>query len=295
MTTGPSTTTAEPTTSTAAPSGAVDVQVLAINDFHGNVEAGTLSIDPTTGGSSGPVKEAAGGAAYLASHVAALEAASPNSIFVAAGDLVGASPLTSALFHVEALGLMGLDLSAAGNHEFDEGKAELRRLQEGGCHPVDRCQDGDEFAGSDYRYLTANVTDTDTDEPLFPPYEIRDLGGARLAFVGISLEATPTIVSPSGVAGLGFGDEADAVNALVPELKAEGVDGIVVLIHDGGAQTGPAPRGSTTAAASRVPSWGWPSASTLRWPRSSAATATPPSTASSPARPSPRPRRTGGC
>ncbi len=245
----PTTSTTEPPTSTTvAPGGTVDVQILALNDFHGNLEPGTLAIDPATGSSSSAGKVPAGGAAYLASKVAALEADQPNSLVVSAGDLVGASPLLSALFHdeptVEAMNLIGLDLNAVGNHEFDEGGAELRRLQDGGCHPTDGCLDGDEFAGADFGFLAANVIDTATGEPFFAPYAIEDLGGARIAFIGMTLEGTPTIVSPSGVAGLEFQDEADTVNALLPELKdEEDVDGVVVLLHEGGSQTGTGPKG----------------------------------------------------
>ena len=124
-------------------SGIVDVQILAVNDFHGNLQ-------PPSGSSGRIGTTPAGGAGFLATHINNLRALNPNTIFVSAGDLIGASPLLSALFHdeptIEAFNIMGLDLNAVGNHEFDEGAAELKRMAEGGCHPVDGCLDGDGFA-----------------------------------------------------------------------------------------------------------------------------------------------------
>lgn len=210
----------------------VDLQILALNDFHGNlVSGGTLTMPDET-------RLAAGGAAYIASLVRAKEAENPNTVFVSAGDLIGASPLVSALFHdeptIEAMNLMGLDANAVGNHEFDEGRDELLRMQTGGCHPADGCLDGDGFAGADFPFLAANVVDTATGATLFPPYEVvRFEKGVRVAFIGMTLEGTPTIVTPSGVAGLSFRDEADTVNALVERLQPQ-ADIIVVLLHEGG-------------------------------------------------------------
>jgi 5'-nucleotidase len=210
---------------------AVEVQILALNDFHGNL------LPPA--GSSGRVGAVeAGGAEYLATHVKALEQSNRNSIVVSAGDLIGASPLLSSLFHdeptIEAMNHIGLDLNAVGNHEFDEGTTELLRMQDGGCHPVDGCLDGDGFGGADFQFLAANVVSEETGETLFAPYSIQNFNGAKVAFIGMTLEGTPTIVSPSGVAGFDFLDEADTVNALVPELQRRGVEAIVVLIHEGG-------------------------------------------------------------
>ncbi len=210
----------------------VEVQILALNDFHGNLQppAGSSGrVGPTT---------LAGGAEYLATHVKALEATNRNTIVVSAGDLIGASPLLSGLFHdeptIEAMNSIGLDLNAVGNHEFDEGATELLRMQNGGCHPVDGCLDGDDFGGADFGFLAANVVSETTGETLFPPYSIQNFTGAKVAFIGMTLEGTPNIVSPSGVAGLDFLDEADTVNALVPELTRRGVEAIVVMIHEGG-------------------------------------------------------------
>jgi 5'-nucleotidase len=231
---------------TAGPAGAapppdprppIRVQVLGLNDFHGNLEP--------PAGSSGRIEGIdAGGAAYLASHVAALEATNPdNTVVVSAGDLIGASPLLSALFHdeptIEAMNEIGLDINAVGNHEFDEGTAELLRMQEGGCHPVDGCLDGDDFAGADFDFLAANVVSESTGRTLFPPYTIEQFDyGAKVAFIGMTLEGTPTIVTPEGVAGFDFRDEAITANRLVRRLRADGIDNVVILLHEGGVTTG---------------------------------------------------------
>ena len=183
----------------------VEVQILALNDFHGNVlpPAGSSGRVGPTGGAT---TVNAGGAEYLATHVANLEKENANTIVVSAGDLIGASPILSALFHdeptIEAMNLIGLDLNAVGNHEFDEGATELLRMQNGGCHPVDGCQDGTGFEGADFDFLAANVVNESTGATLFAPYSIRNFNGAKVAFIGMTLEGTPNIVSPSGVAGL---------------------------------------------------------------------------------------------
>ena len=230
----------------AKPSGTVNVQILALNDFHGNLEPPTSSSGcvPAVSGCPAP-NVPAGGVEYLATHISNLRALNPNTVVVSAGDLVGASPLISALFHdeptIEAFNLIGLDYNAVGNHEFDEGWLELKRLQEGGCHPVDGCQDGDGFAGANFQFLAANVVRKDNGKTIFPAYKVRSFAGAKVAFIGMTLEGTPSIVTPSGIADLNFLDEADTVNALVPELKAKGIETIVVLVHEGGFPAAPAP------------------------------------------------------
>jgi 5'-nucleotidase len=156
--------------------------------------------------------------------------------------MIGASPLVSALFHdepsIEAFNLIGLDFNAVGNHEFDEGVDELQRMQSGGCHPVDGCLDGDGFAGASFQYLAANVVYKKNGKTIFPAYKIRSYGGAKIAFIGLTLEGTPSLVTQSGIASVDFKDEAETVNALVPAIKAQGVKTIVVLIHEGGLQSG---------------------------------------------------------
>jgi 5'-nucleotidase len=223
----------------AKPSPTVDVQILAVNDFHGNLEPPTSSSGCVPPVSGCPVPNApAGGVEYLATHINNLRALNPNTVVVSAGDLIGASPLLSALFHdeptIEAFNLMGLDFNAVGNHEFDEGVYELIRMQNGGCHPVDGCLDGDEFAGADFRFLAANVQWKNNNKPILPAYKTKSFNGVHVAFIGMTLEGTPSIVTPSGISELNFLDEADTVNALVPELKKKGIETIVVLIHEGG-------------------------------------------------------------
>ena len=219
----------------AKPSGTVEVQILAVNDFHGNL------VPPS--GSSGRIGTVnAGGAEYLATHINNLRATNPNTVVVSAGDMIGASPLLSALFHdeptIETFNLIGLDFNAVGNHEFDEGIYELIRMQEGGCHPVDGCLDGDGFDGASFRYLAANVTWKKNGKTVFPAYRIRAFKGVQVAFIGMTLEGTPSIVTPSGISMLDFNDEADTVNALIPELKRKGIEAVVVLVHEGGFPTG---------------------------------------------------------
>jgi 5'-nucleotidase len=186
----------------------------------------------------------AGGAEHLATHIRAKAAENRNTLVVSAGDLIGASPLLSALFHdeptIEAMNRIGLDLNAVGNHEFDEGAAELLRMQRGGCHPVDGCLDGTGFGGARFGFLAANVVRADSGKTLFPPYAIRKFGGIKIGFIGMTLEGTPDIVSPSGVAGLDFLDEAETANRYARELRRKhGVRAIVVLLHEGGVQSAP--------------------------------------------------------
>ena len=221
----------------------VELRILAINDFHGHLRPppGGIRIgDPEDRASK--VTVAAGGAEYMATLVKQLREGRKNTIFVAAGDLIGASPFLSAMFHdepsIEALSMMGLAVSSVGNHEFDEGNAELLRMQNGGCHPADGCQGPHPFTGAKFHYLAASTIETATGKSVLPPYEIRRFDGIPVAFIGLTLKGTAGIVSPKGIAGLEFRDEADTVNALVPQLKARGVEAIVVLIHEGGEPTG---------------------------------------------------------
>lgn len=222
--------------------GTRHVQVLAMNDFHGNLKPPAGSSGRVVTGPAPTDVVEAGGAEYLATHLKALEATNPNTVVVAAGDIVGATPLLSALFHdeptIESMNLMGLDVAAVGNHEFDEGLEELLRMQRGGCHPVDGCLDGDGFAGAAFTYLGANVRHEATGKLALPAFTVKRFGGAKVGFIGLTLEGTPLVTTATGVAGLAFENEADTVNELVPQLKKLGVETIVVLIHEGGATTG---------------------------------------------------------
>ena len=212
--------------------GDVEVQLLAVNDYHGHLEADLP-------GTVGTVK--AGGSEYLATHLEQLREGHLNSVTVAAGDLIGGSPFLSGLFHdepsVESLNAIDLDVASVGNHEFDEGVSELLRMQNGGCH-ADGCYFEDApYPGADFQWLAANVKNAEEKTPL-PPYEIKKFQGAKVAFIGMTLEGTAALVAQSGIEGWRFDDEVETANALVPELKAQGVEAMVVLLHEGGAQTG---------------------------------------------------------
>jgi 5'-nucleotidase len=227
-----------------------DVHLLAFNDLHGNLEAAGLNI----------YGEFAGGAAYLAKAVKdrqALYGSRQATIF--AGDNIGASPLANGLFHEEpvtiASNLMRVDFASVGNHEFDKGKDELLRIQNGGCHPTDGCTGApyalrngsttNVYPGADFQYLSANVVVDATGRTLFPAFATKRFksdGGRkfRIGFIGEVLEATPTIVTPTGVAGLTFQDEADAANRTLRQLQRQGVKTSVLVIHEGGFQQGTA-------------------------------------------------------
>ncbi|MGW2077708.1 bifunctional metallophosphatase/5'-nucleotidase [Streptomyces sp. NPDC001939] len=219
----------------------VDVQLLSFNDFHGNLEP--------PAGSSGQVTENlpdgttrkvdAGGVEYLATSLRTARKSHPYSVTAAAGDLIGASPLLSGLFHdeptVEAMNKLDLDVTSVGNHEFDEGATELARMQNGGCHPKDGCfEDGKKFKGADYPYLAANVTNEKTGKPILAPYWVWKHNGVKIGFIGVTLEGTPDIVSADGVKGLKFHDEIETVNKYAKILDKQGVKSIVTLIHEGG-------------------------------------------------------------
>ncbi len=232
-----------PASRALAQAAPVELRILAINDFHGYLQpppGGIRIADPKD--KSKKIAVEAGGAEHMATAVKQLRDGHPNTIFVAAGDLIGASPFLSAMFHdeptIESLDMMGLAVAAVGNHEFDEGKDELLRMQHGGCHPIDGCQGPHRFLGAKFRYLAASTFEKGSGKTVLPAYAIREFGGIPVAFIGLTLKGTPNLVSPVGVADLEFRDEADTVNALLPELKARGVEAIVVLIHEGGFPTG---------------------------------------------------------
>ncbi|MEV6688145.1 bifunctional metallophosphatase/5'-nucleotidase [Streptomyces sp. NPDC051130] len=225
----------------APKSRTVDVQMLSFNDFHGTLEPPQ--------GSSGTVSERqadgttkaipAGGVEYMASALRDARKGHEYSVTAAAGDMIGASPMLSGMFHdeptIEALNKLGLDVTSVGNHEFDEGKTELRRMAYGGCHPVDGCFEyGKTFGGSQFQYLAANVTDEKTKRPLMSPTFIWKKGDVKIGFIGVTLEGTPDVVTAEGVKGLKFGDEVETINKYAEELNKQGVKSIVALIHEGG-------------------------------------------------------------
>lgn len=228
---------------TAIPTTPVQVQILAINDFHGNLEPPRSEIERVEPDGT-KRKEALGGVAHIAATLASLRAGQANSITVSAGDLIGASPFTSANFLDEptilAMDLLGLEYNAVGNHEFDRGSAELLRMQNGGCaqHTSRRpCAVDSPFPGARFRFLAANVLKPDG-STLLSATAIKDFGPVQLGIIGMTLKETARLVSPAGVAGLSFADEAATANALVPQLKARGADLIMLAIHQGGRSQG---------------------------------------------------------
>ncbi|WP_135227924.1 bifunctional metallophosphatase/5'-nucleotidase [Deinococcus fonticola] len=220
-----------------------DITVIGLNDFHGNLEptsfAGVMVPDPKD--PSKQVRLTTGGIEVIGGYLDAERAKQKNLVFVGAGDLIGASPITSSLLRDEpstiALSKLGMKYSSLGNHEFDQGLKELQRMQNGGCDSNDMskaCKFMNPYPGATFKWLGANVVDKTTGKPVFPAYQIETVNGAKIAFIGAVTKTTPTIVSPEGVASLNFLDEAESVNRYVPELKAQGVDAIIMLIHEGG-------------------------------------------------------------
>ena len=234
----------------------VALRFIAINDFHGNLEPANLSLtladplapEPEAGK---PLRVPVGGAPALAGLVHALRAGAPNSLMLSAGDLIGASPLVSTLFKhestIEVMNAIGLELSAVGNHEFDAGLAELQRVAKGGCaatqatDAVTSCA-LKTYAGASFPLLAANVLDA-RGSPVLAPYIIKSYGGIQVGVIGAVTKTTPSIVVPSGVAGLTFTDEADAVNRAAQQLKALGVNAMVAVFHEGGELGTPQKRG----------------------------------------------------
>ena len=225
----------------------VKLDLLSINDFHGNLEV----VDPAS--SSGRINNTpAGGVAYLASLLRAerakSHAAGATPVTVAAGDLIGASPLLSAAFHdeptIKAMNRIGLQVASVGNHEFDEGWRELRRMQRGGClddgagaDGQDSCPGDAGFQGAKFRYLAANVEWEDREaharRTVLPSTKVMRVGGEKVGFIGMTLEATPSIVSQAGIQGLRFTDEVKTANRVVTQLRDRGVESIIVLLHEG--------------------------------------------------------------
>jgi 5'-nucleotidase len=223
-----------------AQSDLVKVSLLAINDFHGNLLPSGFRV-PDPADRTKTLTLQAGGVEAIATAVKEVKSKNPNTIVVGGGDLIGASPLVSSLLadepSIDALSQIGMEVGALGNHELDKGAKELLRMQKGGCEAFDpskACKFNPSFAGAKFQYIAANVVEKATGKTFLPPYFIRKVGNLEIAFVGAVLKETPTIVLPSGVAGLEFLDEAEAVNKYIPELKAKGIETIVLLIHQGG-------------------------------------------------------------
>lgn len=220
----------------------VDISILAFNDFHGNLEPPHIAIREQFANETKDVP--AGGAAYLAAAIQHFKKQNPLNAVVSAGDMIGASPLVSALFldepTIEVVNAFGIDFNAVGNHEFDKGTEELLRMRHGGCAKFTRlepCQVNKQFSGANFEFLAANVQKADK-TTLFPAYGIKSFQSGKhtikIGFIGMTLKATPKMVTPDGIKGLSFEDEAQTANKLVPVLKAQGVSALVLVIHEGG-------------------------------------------------------------
>ncbi len=231
-----------------APSAAVEVKIIAFNDFHGNLRTPSLRVAvPDAAQSTGIRFEPAGGVEQMSALVQSLKAKQKNVVVVSAGDMIGATPLLSALFKdeptIEAMNLLGVDIHAVGNHEFDYGVKHLKRLKSGGCVIDEKsgkpdCGGRPPYAGAKFEFLAANVIDNASGQPLFPAVAVREFDGIKIGFIGLTTLTTPTIVRPGGTVGLTFKEEVETINALVPGLKGQGVEAIVVVMHEGGTQTG---------------------------------------------------------
>jgi 5'-nucleotidase len=230
--------------------GAVTVKLIALNDFHGHLAVPPAGLTSLPGPNGSKVSEPLGGVAYVATEIKRLQAENARNVVVGAGDLISASPLESALYHdepsIQAMNAIGLEFSSVGNHEFDRGREALLRMQAGGCAPdgkagKDTCVDG-AFGGARFQYLAANVIDEASNKPILPAWGVKTFdtpkGPVRIAFIGLVLKGTPDIVAREGLSGLRFDDEADTANALIPEIEAQGIRSIVILIHQGGRSGG---------------------------------------------------------
>lgn len=222
----------------SAPQGPVTLNLVSMNDFHGNLEPSRYVLKHADG------KEEtmrAGGAEAVAAALQAWRKQDKDLLLVSTGDIVGASPALSSLWAdeptIEVMNMLGLSASAVGNHEFDGGRKELLRQQNGGCdspHPTRACKFTPNFGGAKFTYLGANVIDSATGKPVIPGFKIENVKGIKVGLVGVVLKDTPNMVVASGIAGLRFGDEAEAINAALPAMRAAGAQVIVALVHQGG-------------------------------------------------------------
>ncbi|MDB5961317.1 MAG: bifunctional metallophosphatase/5-nucleotidase [Massilia sp.] len=217
----------------------LEINLVALNDFHGHLDSSKFTYKSAFEASEKTIT--AGGIDNLAAALQAYRKEDKDLLFVGAGDLVGASPAMSSMWADEpslaALNMLGMDLSSVGNHEFDQGKMELLRKQKGGCAsslPAKACKLDPAFKGAAFTYLAANVTDVASGQPFMPAYAIREVKGVKIAFIGAVLKDTASVVTASGIAGLSFGDEAEAINKAAADARREGATAFVVLIHEGG-------------------------------------------------------------
>ena len=221
------------------PAGPVEINLVGMNDFHGHLDA--TKFEYASAADTVARSHPAGGIDNVAAAVQAWRKQDKDLLFVGAGDLVGASPAMSSMWAdeptIEALGMAGLLASAVGNHEFDKGRAELMRQQNGGCvsvRPDKACQFAPHFKGARFSWLAANVLDKATGKPFLPAYRIAEVKGVKVGLIGAVLRDTASVVLASGIVGLSFVDEADAINQVIPAMRAKGVKVFVLMIHEGG-------------------------------------------------------------
>ncbi len=222
-----------------APREPITLNLVAINDFHGNLEPSKYTYTDAATGKSETLR--AGGIEALSGALAAWRKEDKDLLFIGAGDLIGASPALSSMWadepSIEAMNLMGLQVSSVGNHEFDQGRKELLRQQNGGCdspRPKKACKLAPEFKGARFTYLAANVLDKATGKPFMPAYRIETVKGVKVGVVGVVLQDTASVAVSSAIAGLDFIGEAEAINRTLPQMRAEGAQVIVALVHEGG-------------------------------------------------------------
>lgn len=233
-----------PVAAAQAKSKLVELNLVSINDFHGNLEASAYKLAPeSTAGTSSAGKDTikAGGIDVLGGALAAFRKEDKDLLFVGAGDMVGASPALSSMWADEpsiiAMNRMGLVASALGNHEFDQGSKELLRQQHGGCdspRPSKACQISKSFEGAGFSYLATNVIDQASGKNLVPGWRIVDVKGVKVGLIGAVLQDVASVAVGSAIKGSTFLDEADSINKVLPEMRAQGAQVFVVLIHEGG-------------------------------------------------------------
>lgn len=237
---------------TQAAAQKVTAQLLVFNDLHGHLTSDGLSISAKTATSKGEGYVTAGGTPWLAGRIAAAKKDNPNSLVLSVGDQIGGSPLISGYYHdegtIEAMNQF-VDVAVVGNHEFDEGVAELQRLVKGGCHPVDGCSPASpKYAGTEFDMLAANVIDRKTGKSILPGYVIKEVGGARIGIIGTVTPDTIDLVPLQGIKGVKFADEAKVIRDLAKDLRGQGVDAVIAMTHSG-------PTASRAARSTPAASW----------------------------------------
>jgi 5'-nucleotidase len=218
------------------PDAAVEINLVALNDFHGQLEAHSKLV--TVDGKE--TRITVGGIDNMAGAIALWRREDPQLMVVGAGDLIGASPVLSGMYADEptvfALNQIGLRVSSTGNHEYDGGPDELLRKQQGGCvtSVTDKaCVWQPTFGGAKYTYLAANVTNKKSGATVMPAYRIETIKGLRIAFVGAVVRDTEHMILPTRIANIQFNDEVEALNRAIGEVKTQNVDAVITLIHQG--------------------------------------------------------------